>query len=297
MSAKYTFLAWGTNIESAPLKLALLQLANNADDDGFSYYSISKMAKSCGVSDRTFIRKIAELERLNILTVERRSNRPSLYTLQGDEMGVTLCQLQNSEVTECHAEVTECHGGGDRVSHDLNNTPNTTLNNIYIPPEAKAPNYSTVDYEFAEYAKNLISRVATKQKVNLGSWAETIRLMREVDKLDHKDIDEVLKWANADSFWSTNILSMAKLRKQFSQLHAKMTRSKNGQINGNNASPSKKLSAYERQRERNAVYRNEQPNECELGLGANDRHLRGAVGEREGGTTVNNVGDGTFVDY
>ena len=71
----------------------------------------------------------------------------------------------------------------------------------------------------------------------------------------------------------------------------------NGQINANNASPRKKLSAYERQRERNAVYRNEQPDECELGLGANDGHLRGAVGEGEGGAAVNNVGDGTFVDY
>lgn len=130
MSAKYTFLAWDTPIENAPLKLALLQLANNADDDGFSYYSISKMAIACGMSDRTFMRKIAELEEKKILTVERRSNRPSLYTLIGDEMGVTLCHLQKSEVTECHAEVTECHLVGDSVSCDPNNTPNNTPESI-----------------------------------------------------------------------------------------------------------------------------------------------------------------------
>tara|TARA_R110000824_G_scaffold130852_1_gene292766 strand:- start:1847 stop:2557 length:711 start_codon:yes stop_codon:yes gene_type:complete len=126
MSAKYTFLAWDTAIKNAPLKLALLQLANNADDDGFSYYSISKMAISCGMSDRTFMRKIAELEDLKILSVERRSNRPSLYTLIGDEMGVTLCHLQNTEVTACHGGVTESHLVGDRESHDLNSTLNTT---------------------------------------------------------------------------------------------------------------------------------------------------------------------------
>ena len=125
MSAKYTFLAWETPIDNAPLKLALLQLANNADDNGFSYYSISKMSKSCGMSERTFMRKITDLEKLSILTVERRSNRPSLYTLIGDEMGVTLCHLQPTEVTECHGRVTECHLVGDRVSLDLNNTPNT----------------------------------------------------------------------------------------------------------------------------------------------------------------------------
>ncbi len=124
MSAKYTFLAWDTPIDNAPLKLALLQLANNADDDGFSYYSISKMALSCGMSDRTFMRKISELEKMDVLTVERRPNRPSLYTLIGDEMGVSLCHLQEVEVTESHAEVTESHLVGDSVSHDLNSTPN-----------------------------------------------------------------------------------------------------------------------------------------------------------------------------
>lgn len=129
MSAKYTFLAWDTPIKNAPLKLALLQLANNADDGGFSYYSISKMSESCGMSERTFMRKISELESMKVLTVERRSNRPSLYTLVGDEMGVTLCHLQSSQVTDCHAEVTESHLVGDRESHDLNSTPNTTPNN------------------------------------------------------------------------------------------------------------------------------------------------------------------------
>ena len=125
MSAKYTFLAWDTPIENAPLKLALLQLANNADDDGFSYYSISKMALACGMSNRTFMRKISELEKMGVLTVERRANRPSLYTLIGDEMGVSLCHLQESDVTESHQLVTESHSVGDRESLDLNNTPNT----------------------------------------------------------------------------------------------------------------------------------------------------------------------------
>ena len=117
-------------ITDKPLKLTLLQLANNADDAGFSYYSISKMAIACGMSDRTFMRKIAELEEMNVLTVTRRSNRPSLYTLVGDEMGVTLCHLQKPEVTESHGEVTESHLVPDRESRDLVITPVT-------PPKSK----------------------------------------------------------------------------------------------------------------------------------------------------------------
>lgn len=76
-------------MKTAPKKLALLQLANNADDDGKSWYSISKMAKACGVSDRTFQRQIKDLEQESLLIVERRANRPSIYTLT-DHVGVTL---------------------------------------------------------------------------------------------------------------------------------------------------------------------------------------------------------------
>ena len=140
MSAKYTFLAWDTPIENAPLKLALLQLANNADDDGFSYYSISKMALSCGMSEKTFQRKIAVMEEMGILTVGRRSNRTSLYTLVGDEMGVSLCRLQESGATESLLGATESPLMGDRESHDLNNTPNTN-------PESIAPTSKNSDKE------------------------------------------------------------------------------------------------------------------------------------------------------
>jgi len=52
MSAKYTFLAWEVDINKAPLKLTLLQLANNANDDGVSWYSVPKMARRCGMSER-----------------------------------------------------------------------------------------------------------------------------------------------------------------------------------------------------------------------------------------------------
>lgn len=132
MSAKYTFLAWDTPIDNAPLKLALLQLANNADDNGFSFYSISKMALACGMSEKTFQRKIKEMESMGILTVERRSNRPSLYSLIGDEMGVTLCRLQNPEATESLGTATESRLVSDRESLVPNSTPKKESNNIHL---------------------------------------------------------------------------------------------------------------------------------------------------------------------
>ena len=135
MSAKYTFLAWDTPIKEASTKLVMLQLANNANDNGFSYYSIAKMANACGMSERTFMRKIQKLEEMGFLNVERRANRSSLYTLIGKNMGVTDCHLQESEVTDCHVGVTNCHGQGDRLSHDPNSVPKTNpKSSRFTPP-------------------------------------------------------------------------------------------------------------------------------------------------------------------
>ena len=159
MSAKYTFLAWDTPIVNAPLKLALLQLANNSDDDGFSFYSISKMAISCGMSEKTFQRKIAEMEKMGILTVERRSNRPSLYTLSGDEMGVSLCRLQEPEATESPQLATESRLVGDRESLVLNSTPNTTPNNKDIVQQAEQTPF---DFWWSRYPKKEAKITAEK---------------------------------------------------------------------------------------------------------------------------------------
>lgn len=163
MSAKYTFLAWDTPIDNAPLKLALLQLANNADDNGFSFYSISKMALACGMSEKTFQRKIKEMENMGILTVERRANRPSLYSLVGDEMGVTLCRLQEPEATESlgrgsesRPTPTESPLVSDRESLVPNSTPKTLPN--------KTLNSDEFLTKITEYWNEIMT---TQPKINL----------------------------------------------------------------------------------------------------------------------------------
>ena len=53
-----------------------------------------------------------------------------------------------------------------------------------------------------------------------------MRLMIEQDKRTAEDIKVVIEWCQQDSFWSTNILSADKLRKQFDQLKMKMSKNK-----------------------------------------------------------------------
>ena len=86
MSAKYTFWAWEVDINKAPLKLTLLQLANNANDDGISWYSVPKMARRCGMSERALQGHIKTLEEIGLLVVKDRPGTSRIYELQYSEV-------------------------------------------------------------------------------------------------------------------------------------------------------------------------------------------------------------------
>lgn len=236
MSAKWTFWAWEQPIKTAPKKLALLQLANNANDDGKSWYSIGKMALACGVGERTFQRQIQSLEEDGLLHVERRSNRPSIYTLT-DEIEVTL----NNDAG-CQSGGSGCQSdglGGVRESHDLNSNPNNYPNNslVQAKPKRSKFKYSDDDLRFAEEMFIRIQVVIpSAKKPNFESWANTIRLMRESDNRDHKTMWAVFDWANRDSFWCSNILSPDKLRKQFDKLQVKKNETNQPRTNATGAS-------------------------------------------------------------
>ena len=75
----------------------------------------------------------------------------------------------------------------------------------------------------------LIQRNNPKAKQqDLQKWADVFRLMHERDNRSWKDIGTLIQWSQNDSFWSSNILSANKLRKQFDQLTVKMNQEGGG---------------------------------------------------------------------
>ena len=70
-----------------------------------------------------------------------------------------------------------------------------------------------------------------------------------------------------------------------------------GNNNGTVKNTGQKLSAYERTKQRNDAKYRQQPDECGLGVGANDGHMGRAVDEGEGRATIEHVGGGAFIDY
>lgn len=67
------------------------------------------------------------------------------------------------------------------------------------------------------YSQVLIVSPTTKEP-NWSTWANDVRLMRQLDGHTHQDICKMFKWANKDSFWCSNVLSPAKLREKWATL-------------------------------------------------------------------------------
>jgi phage replication O-like protein O len=105
------------------------------------------------------------------------------------------------------------------VEQDLKPTP------VKIRPDAaiqtpKGDKWGTAeDLKAAEYLFNKIQIIRPAAKTpNWPEWANTIRIMREADGRTHREICEVFLFANQDAFWSSNILSPAKLRDKWDTL-------------------------------------------------------------------------------
>lgn len=84
-------------------------------------------------------------------------------------------------------------------------------------------------YKMAKYFHERISIVAKEAgvehliaKANLQRYADDFRKIVEIDGADKRQIKNVIDFATADDFWKTNILSAAKLRKQFLRLSIQM---------------------------------------------------------------------------
>lgn len=91
----------------------------------------------------------------------------------------------------------------------------------------KSPTYDDDSpyFKLASFLSECIAKNNPKAKLpNLQKWSDDMRKLVEIDKRSLHDVSKVIKWSQIDPFWSTNILSASKLRKQFDQLYLKMTK-------------------------------------------------------------------------
>lgn len=88
---------------------------------------------------------------------------------------------------------------------------------VYTPSGGK---WGTAeDLRVAEWIFSRVGMInPTCKTPDMTSWANSVRLMRQIDSRTHQDICAMYDWASKDSFWHRNILSPDSLRKQWDKL-------------------------------------------------------------------------------
>ncbi|WP_299940900.1 helix-turn-helix domain-containing protein [uncultured Microbulbifer sp.] len=238
-------------------KLVLLKLADNASDQGECWPSYQHIANQCEISRRSVIAHIKALESSGFLSkINRKStnsikpNASNLYVLtleKGSESPAPGGGESPAPGGESPAPGGEspAPGGGEspapRTSHSSEpvNEPNTSLPNA---AKENRVNATDEDYALANFILKGVRRLQPKFKPpNLDRWADDCRKLRELDNRSLREIARVFTWANNDDFWQSNILSPAKLRKQFDRLQIKSSQSKGSANENHNSGPGNRL--------------------------------------------------------
>jgi hypothetical protein len=85
--------------------------------------------------------------------------------------------------------------------------------------EVSENKFSDDDLKLSKFIYSKIKLLDPKvKKPNFNKWADTIRLLREVDNRSQQEIQDTFIWANESEFWRSNILSPSSLRKNFTKL-------------------------------------------------------------------------------
>jgi len=88
MSIHISSPCWKIECPTAGQKLILLKLADNANDAGVCWPSLSTIAKDCGCSTRTVSRAIVYFESINLLSHDRRFNSSNTYQFNIDTLSI-----------------------------------------------------------------------------------------------------------------------------------------------------------------------------------------------------------------
>jgi hypothetical protein len=168
------------------------------------------MKKEQKLSEKTWYRYLENLEKFEMLTIKK-TNKYSVVTISNwNEYQQTDQQLTNNSPT---------------VDQQL--TTNKNVKNVKNDNNTSSLKYEISDKENAELLFSLmLKNNPSVKEPNLDKWADEFRKIREIDKRTDEQIKYLINWTQSDSFWSTNILSPSKLRKQWDQLVLKVKEQK-----------------------------------------------------------------------
>lgn len=141
--------------------------------------------------------------------------------------------------------------------------------------------------------KSEIPEVVYPDNLNIEAW-ETWIEFRKAAKFKRYKSDATMKKL---SKMGNQLEQMLIVQQSIDNEYQGLFELKGGSNGKENPNTSKKLSAFERMQKANSEYRQPQPDECKVVVGADGGYMGGAVDQGAGRATIEHVDNGTFIDY
>ena len=221
MSLKQLTLAWQAQGVTHTCKLVLLALADNANEDGDCWPSLSNIAKKCCLSRQGVLDQISILRDRELVAIDKKQGKSNRYKLslpvnRVDQLDTQLVnRVDQSTVLTSQPHRLPLVNGVDYHQSTVLTTPVNRVDPNHKEPSIK-PSREPSDegVKFSEWFKTLLPA-----KLNLPAnwkkqWALTYDEILRIDKKTKDEVKAVCKWARSDDFWSGQFFSPLKLRKR-----------------------------------------------------------------------------------
>jgi hypothetical protein len=221
----------------------LLTLSLHMDKDGGSCFpSTKKTARETGLSERTVcthleIAKAQGWIEKNGRVYTGRNWKRHFYQALIPPDALKEVQHQGTETDSAPLEKgTEPHAEGTEPD-DKKALKEVQSSTSYNSSKNSSNKYTSDSIEIG-LSKSLLNLILQRnqkfKKPNLQAWAKHIDRAIRLDNRTPQELEAVIEWCQADTFWQNNILSTGKLRKQFDRLYLQMKGNGDGTNRGSN---------------------------------------------------------------
>ena len=199
--------------------------------DGFDPTSATLQLYS-GLSANGIVKAREKLKALGLIDFKSRGRRKStvykLLDLSSDKSAVNSSVNSSDNSSDISGDNSSDNSvplnktKQDKTKQDNNSEKSETPSHKPKPkfmPESVEYQLAMRLFKWIHYNNPKHLALTNKQKQQ---WADNIRLMIQRDHRSPQEIKSVIDWCQSHQFWKTNILSTAKLRKQFDTLTVQM---------------------------------------------------------------------------
>lgn len=201
-----------SDVSATAIKLYLVLRKNGDNKRGVSFWSRKKLAEQLGTSTNTMDRAKKELIDMGALCQINRKNKDGDWTSN-------LYHLHSTSLLNCRY----LYSPVDRPIPTSEDTPiptsgELTNNHIELRTNELSRTYGDENHQACNLLADLIEANGSKRPAVTDKWLSDMERLNRIDQRSWEQITRAIEWCQADDFWRGNIMSPAKLRKQYDQL-------------------------------------------------------------------------------